>query len=233
MGKTINFSELFAKNVLQQYYYKNLSLQVGDNYFLRLPDIYNADHSIGIEVGQAELQQDYLYETLAKELEQQPTLGGKVALLQKKLNSRPVLKKEIENIQRMNNGTQILAKFPVMKAKKIPKELPIFVGLTQEKVLRANKGNYKGCKQINLCIVSYYRKRDYKLVQQYANALTGFEKLPFTRVFLILSTSLFVIEKDKSITVIDYSDEEFIALQHKTQQELKQTKNSKPTQAVK
>lgn len=206
--------------MLQQFYFKEEALQVGDNYVLRLPDIYNASHTIGIEVGQAELRQDYLYETIAKELEQTQTLSEKVALLQEKLKDKPLLKQEIETIERMNNGTQILAKFPVMKAKKVPKELPIFVGLTQEKILRANKGNYKGCKQLYLCIVSYYRKRDINLVKQYARVLQQLKKLPFQAVFLILSTSLFIIKPKQEIEVIDYSDEEFKNLQTKTQKEM-------------
>jgi len=213
----INFSELFAKNVLQTYYYKNIKLLQGDNFSLRIPDLYSKNHAIGIEVAQAELREDFLVDTIASELSHLAQETEKEQFLQRKLKNKPELEKDFALHKNVAN---LQTSFPLLQAQKIALELPIFLNLVNEKLLRAKKGNYSGCKEVNLCIVSYYRSRDLDLVYEFAKELAALKQKQFQEVFLIFSTSLFILHHNGNITVVDYSDDEFMELQHQTEQEL-------------
>lgn len=209
MANKINFSEVFAKNVLQEFYYKNKKLYLGDNYNLRLPDIYDKTKTIGIEVGQAELVEDFLIEAINNEIYKNKCGLLNSKKLQQSLNSfynKPLIKKHLKILSLPK--TDVVAFFPTPKARKFKVEVPVFVNLIKEKIERAQKGNYKGCKEINLCIVSIYRIRDLPLVKKIAKELKQINQTEFNKIFIILSSSLFVI-KDNKIEIIDYSDQEF------------------------
>ena len=208
MRHNVNYAEIFARNLLQKFYFNGVKLYHGDNYSKRIPDIYCKNLEVGIEVAQAERKEDFLSNT------------------KKHLTQEAVL---FPSLQQMED------------------ELSIFIDLTKDKIHKAQMGNYSGCKNLYLCIVSYYRVRDMKVVTNFVAKLKELGMQPFQKIFLIFSTSLFVVHSNFAITVLDYSDEEFeqilvgsqndydeIMLKYRTKvlkkaKTVKQTKQSKQT----
>lgn len=202
--KKFDFDELFAKNILESFYFKNTKLFVGDNYEKRIPDIHSNDKKIGIEVVRAELKNDFLYNSYLKK--KKPSL--------KNIHLRSEIKILKGNIIYMPNN----------KIKKHTYDLPILVQQTKQKIKKAKKGNYSACENLYLCVVSYYRLRDEEVVKKYVEELKKLNQSVFEKIFLLFSTSLFIIDKNYDIDLFDYTDEEFMQIQNKTKKQMNKTK---------
>lgn len=153
MKKRVNFSEILVKNLVEHYHFKNVNLLVGDNFEEGLPDIYNLDKSLGIEVVEAELEVGYRYNN-----ELIPNCLGKRGSLEKCLKIKMKLENSLKHLKDQFGFSKGSDLFKVVHNDKVVLSLSTneiysknvdyankyFEEKILSKVKKSKNGNYKG-----------------------------------------------------------------------------------------
>lgn len=238
----MKFNEILVKNILNEYIYKN-TLVGGDSQKLKLPDLYNKEKTIGIEVTMCELDVDYCLQELKNECKNIKDDIKSCILIRNKYEKKEIfsrLKEKIGyNIDDENSHIFILNfENNVLKDININKNAInigftpyIFAKMYENKLKKLNSGNYDGVKSKNLAVSSLLRERSSESAKNcfrmFDLSNSMYVKKVFDKVYLILKRGIYIFGQDKILKFIKIDEKKLKKLVEKSKEEFKEKRKNK------
>ena len=187
--KTAKKAELFCAYVLEDCILQDGEYIVGDIEKDKLPDIYSEDKKHGIEVVQAERENDFKLDDVCRYCENNEYNYAKVNPWCEKKYPEKYYMSETNGKINMITGKEGAHKIDWMK--------DIYENEIRQKLIKLNKGNYSGITgKVDLCISIVHRLKDEydaKLILfVYISIVRKFSKF-FDKIYVITSSSIFIL----------------------------------------
>lgn len=180
-------SEILVAHFLGHFIFKEMDLIVGDSPCI--PDIYNSNRTLGVEVVQIELESDLDKKKIARFAESGVEFKEVVSLVNEKYRNH---KYRVCNVNGKACG--IISEDFLFRTRKLFNIIDKSLKSKNQKLEKGNYSNITG--EIDLCLVNMYRNfgdREIEYILTKCNDL----KMSFKRIFVLLRSKLVVIENGR------------------------------------
>lgn len=198
-------NEVICGLILEKYINTTCELVVGDKPDKNLPDIYSSDEKIGYEVTNCEAKPDFHHRDYLKELSKLDFDLDKIKNSKIDLSNYNDIFTTVEN--NIITSTRLCALFH-----KNDWMLCNYKKCIDKKLTKLNNGNYRGCQNISLIILSVARLsglEDAKFLQKAFQTVYRNHNKKYDNLYFFTTHDIFNITKDNIQTIRHYKNDEF------------------------
>lgn len=198
-------NEVMCGLILEKYINTTCELVVGDNPVENLPDIYSFDRKYGYEVTNCEAQPDFHHRDYLKKLSELDFDSDKIKNSKIDLSNYNDIFTTVENNK--ITSTRSCALFH-----KNDWMLDDYATCIDKKLKKLNNGNYRGCANISLIILSIARLsglEDAKFLQKAFQTVYRNHNKNFNNLYFFTTHAIFNITNDSIQTICHFPNDEF------------------------